>query len=194
MIMKKKKFSIRKQILALTCVLLAAVFLLMPISTHAAKIKVTKAIDTRILAQKKKYAKPIKKGSYTVNMAIPKNGHISALVFTVPKTKQWKFTVSGMKGKGTTQANGWIYLSNEKGKDIQMKVKGGKYSHLCFCTQAYLTQAKEFEEKYHTQVLPTDPTCVPYLSRTGTVKLKKGQKVYICLDLPSVKSFNLKIQ
>ena len=193
MLMKKRIVLNRKRILSIVCVLLAAFFILTPITSQAAKLKVTKAIDTRVLAQKKKYAKKVKKGETTVTMALPNNKFISALVFTVPKTKKWTFSVSGMVGKGTDNTHGWILLTNDKNKNIWMKTQGGKSAHLNFCTPNHRVEVEAFEQKYHTKIY-NDPAIEPFVSRSGTVKLKKGQKVYICLDLPDVQSFNLTIK
>lgn len=89
---------------------------------------------------------------------------------------------------------GNVSIGNLKGNGYNMKVKGGKSSNLAICTKAHIKSCKEFEEKYHTSFGSTVPTEIRYTSRTGSVKLKKGDMVYITFQMQKVKSFNLKIE
>lgn len=186
------------KLFAIFVFMLAVAFAVNPISSQAKTktIKITKSIDTKTPAIKQKYAKKVTKGKTTVKIT-NKNGAVNCLVFKVPTTKTWKFTASGIKShdsEGITGQVGSVFVANLRGTGYKMKVRGGKASVLSICTKLHIKSAKEFEEKYHTKFDNDTPATKRYTSRTGTVKLKKGEMVYITIEMQGVKSFNLNIQ
>ncbi|WP_408070222.1 hypothetical protein [Butyrivibrio sp. JL13D10] len=194
--MSKRCFMKLGKLFAIFVFMLAVAFAVNPISSQAKTIKITKSINTKWPAIKKKYAKKVTKGKTTVKIT-NKNGAVNCLVFKVPTTKTWKFTASGIKShdsEGITGQVGSVFVANLRGTGYKMKVRGGKASVLSICTSLHIQNAKAFEEKYHTKFDNDTPETKRYTSRTGTVKLKKGEMVYITFEMQGVKSFNLNIQ
>ncbi len=196
--MSKRRSMKPVKFFSLFLTMLAVVFTINPISAQAATatVKISKSINIQLPKEKKKYAKTVKKGKTTVKIT-NKKGAVNCLVFKVPKTKTWKFTASGIKSydkEGLYGQTGEVSIGNLKGKGYKMKVRGGKSSNLAICTKSHIKARQEFEEKYHTTYGSSEPTQIRYTSRTGTVKLKKGEMVYITFQMQSVKSFNLNIE
>lgn len=113
--------------------------------------------------------------------------------FTAPKAGTYQFTISDLtvKGKSNTtvvSAVGmWTGVNTWSGSTypqsyLKVKTKGGKTSTLWLCSKnAYLSSGKV-----------STATSLP--SRTATVKLKKGQVVYISFNQSYNVTYKVKVK
>ncbi len=148
----------------------------MSVSTFAAtqtKSVKKQTFSTRTNTIKKKAA-TVKKG--TTKLVIKKGeGYVK---FKAPKTKYYKFTFSNFKSKKFS-SNGFIYIqkpdkySPEYSWQENVKTKGGKSTTLWMSVNGYKHSGKLLYR--------------PLAKRTGKIKLKKGETVYIYFYFSSSK-------
>lgn len=167
-----------KRLLAMLLVAIAIAAAINPVNAQAKTkkktitLKVVSNYDSQTTAKKK--STTVKTGYiYTVKlkqyMALSYGGYLK---FKAPKTKTYKFTVSGVKHpvkKSILQ--GTVSFKNPTAYGffpIYVKTRGKK-------TDRLYVAAKTYKPGF------SDATNY-YTSRTGTVKLKKGQTVYLNLD------------
>lgn len=143
----------------------------------AAKTKTVKkkTFSTSTSAINKKATK-VKKG--TTKLYIKKGqGYVK---FKAPKTKTYKFTISKCTSK-KRNVSGYFYIMKPDSHSpkysfiTQVKTKGGKTGTLWLSANGYKSTS-------------SDTLTKPLSSRTGSIKLKKGQTVYLYisfLDVPT---------
>lgn len=148
----------------------------MSVSTFAATK--TKSVNKRTFTTSTKAIKnkaaTVKRG--TTKLVIKKGrGYVK---FKAPKTKNYKFTFSNFKDKKRNSV-GYIYIqkpdkySPKYSFQETVKTKGGKTTALWLSANGY---------KFGGKVLYR-----PIAKRSGTIKLKKGETVYIYFNFGSSK-------
>ncbi|MBD5544942.1 MAG: hypothetical protein HDR01_12090 [Lachnospiraceae bacterium] len=132
-------------------------------------------------------ARPFKaSNSKKKNLAI-----VGFVKFTAPKTATYQFTVSkvAIKGKPGTYANGCVTFYTGMGSSssrypksyLKVKTQGGKTDTLYVCSSSEYKPAKITANTFIT-------------SRTATVKLKKGQVVYLDFNNGKTNTYSLTIK
>lgn len=148
-----------------------------------------------------KKAPAVKTGTTTVTARLYKSANykkknlaaVGFVKFTVPKTATYKFTFSkvAIKGNSSSYANGAITFYTGTGgassiyptKYLKVKTEGGSTGTLWLCS-SYLGGAA-----------PKKPKTGSFLTkRTATVKLKKGQVVYISFNNNKTNTYSLNIK
>ena len=185
--MKRRAWSFCSRLLSYVLVFTLLFSLSNPITTEAKGKKITlvpKLYSNEIAdIEEGGIASISKAGNYTI--VIPKNetGNFNGyLKFVVPKTKNYSFTASKVKGKKKDFIFGTLETltadSNGSTNLNCFKIKKKKNAFLDVATKKYSNHDK---------------------SRTGTVKLTKGSTVYIWFEFHQGKkssqcSLNLKIK
>lgn len=155
-------------------------FGLMAVTASAAKkIPVKKLKNqgfttTKSVANKK--AVSVKKGTYTIKMGTKSSGYLK---FKAPKTKSYKFTFSKLKTNTSyTCGHAYIMTDSKYGNGYityaTMKTQGGSNSVLWLATKNSSTSVHK-KDRF-------------LASRYGTIKLTKGQVVYIYLNIVNPKT------
>lgn len=130
-------------------------------------------------------ARPYKAANYKKkNLAA-----VGFIKFKAPKAGTYQFTISKVaaKGNSTAYANGAVTFMTGKGssiypaKYVQVKTKGGKTTTLYVCSKQYTTSQKTTTSTFLT-------------SRTATVKLSKGQEIYLDFNNSVTNTCTLKIK
>ncbi|MDO4401108.1 MAG: hypothetical protein Q4D27_09210 [Coriobacteriia bacterium] len=123
-------------------------------------------------------AKVVNKKATTVKAGTTKLTYKSGqgyIKFKATKTKVYSFTFSNVKGKGTNNVYASFYRISKYSKKyiegLTVKTKGGKDETLWLSANGY-----KFTGDYYTALDK------PIATRTGKVKLTKGQMVYIYLN------------
>ena len=172
-----------KGLMTLTFVFALAAILVLP--SQAATRKVKNQDFTSTISTVKKKAVTAKKGTQTVKLL----GSGGFLKFKAPKTKTYTFTGYGVKKpSGEYSSYGYFYLMTVSGsgsykylKINNVKTKGGKNTALYINSNKNSTSGKKATRSLK--------------SRSGSIKLKKGQTVYIYSWFTSKKtSYKLKIK
>ncbi|MBR2189705.1 MAG: hypothetical protein IJ860_09935 [Eubacterium sp.] len=178
--------KILKRSVILTLVLALLVGTMTTSAFAASTIKVNNAGWTSSYAEANKKATVVKKGTSSVKMKSKGQGFLK---FTANKTKTWSFTVSSLKhGKSYSYASGYFYVMTRYGQNNQyigqeqLVTKGGKNS-------AMWVRDKNAYYSKSGKVLTRN-----LLTRTGKIKLQKGQKVFIYFNLTPGTSFKLNIK
>ena len=174
-----KKLLKRSLVMTLVTVLLIGTF---AISADAvAKKTVKKQKFTTSLSVANKKAAKVKKG--TTNLTYTKGeGYIK---FTAPSTKTYSFTFSNLKVSGESAAHVSPMLKSKydsKSLDfVKVSTKGGKNDSLCLVSKGWA------EDK-------TGAVKHRYLhSRTGKIKLKKGETIYFYFYSTSTNKNTMKL-
>ena len=148
-------------------VFLAALFvsiLFTPAAFAAVKTTAKKCVHTESLKKVKKNAAAVKKGTtdLTVRMG---EGYLK---FTAPSTKTYQFTFSDMTGKYTMEGYVQFYkkASNNSVQTFNVSTAGGKTDTLWLAINGIEHQGGKLKNR-------------PLQTRTGKVKLKKGQVIYM---------------
>ena len=120
----------------------------------------------------KKAAKTVKKGKMTLSV---RSGYIK---FKAPKAGTYSFAFSDIKAIGDSGAEvtGYAEFYDRNAyeiKDSKVRTTGGKKASLYLCSAAYTTSTKGIVKERYLK------------SRTGKIKLKKGQVIYIYMDFDS---------
>ena len=130
-------------------------------------------------------ARPFKSANYKKkNLAA-----VGFVKFKAPKAGTYQFTVSkvAIKGDATSYANGAVTFMTGTGSSIypakylKVKTQGGKTSTLYICSRTYSRSQKTTIGTFLT-------------SRTATVKLSKGQVVYLDFNNGKTNTYSLKIK
>ena len=173
-----KRIAKRITVMAMVCVLLGT--MATPVLAAASKT-VKKSTFTTSTSTIEKKATKVKKG--TTNLTFSKGeGYIK---FVAPKTKTYKFTFSKCTSKQFS-SNAFIAVqtpsktSSKYSFYTDVKTKGGKYDTLWLSMNGY----KHTDGKILYR---------PLASRTATIKLKKGQKIYFHLYTGTSKKASMKL-
>lgn len=159
----------RALIMTLATILLIGTFAVT--ADAAMKRTVKKQNNTYSTSKANKKASKVKKG--TTNLVFTKGA--GYLKFTAPSTKTYSFTFSNIKTKGVGPQVGFYKKVKNNPKKLQMygiKTKGGESSWL------WLLPTREKESDGDTWKVRF---MQPLHKRTGKLKLKKGEVVYIWL-------------
>lgn len=144
----------------------ALAFCILTIPASAATKKLKNQSFTTSAAKAKKKATALKRGTYTIKLASKGKGFAK---FKAPKTKTYAFTISNLKSK-KSYACGYFYVmttssySNSYITMSKLKTKGGTTTGMYFATKSGTSGAMK------SRFLKT---------RTGKIKLKKNQTVYL---------------
>ena len=152
------------------------------IDAQAATKKVTTSGKFKSAVPKK--APTVKKGTTVVTL----KKAAGFVKFKAPSTKSYKFTFSKLSGpNGFTSSFTSFLGANENGKltFVPVKTYGGKNTALFLSSKKVSTQLTNAKKKDYFLT-----------SRTATVKLKKGQTVYIYTEATGGKktTYTLKIK
>lgn len=190
--MKKTNF-IKHALVAATFALAVAVFAPATGSVDA------QAAAKKVTAGTSFYkAKTVKSGTTTVTVkkCSKKQFHDSYVKYIAPKTGYYVFTLSDFKTKGVKAskdvATGYfsLYKNDGYGRDRQkVKTEGGKASFLSICTKAAAKDS--FYKMLNAESKKADRH---FVKRSATIKLKKGQTVWIHVFYTNYKQFSYKIR
>lgn len=180
--------TIGKRLLMAALVLVVAAGMLMPAgAAQAANVKKIKAVRNM------NKAKAVKKGKTYCVTAGEYDGGFYYLKFKVPKTKTYKFTFSGLAIHGEDTAECTIYGSTAVwgydefdffcGYTVDFS-EGGTGETFWLCSE----QAEE--NSVPDKSVPT----ASLQKRTGAVKLKKGDTVYVVFNFTELCDVMLKIK
>lgn len=189
----------RKKSTMLVCLgLVMALVLTTLVPTTSMEVQAAKNVTTNYNYKK---APAVKVGTTTVTAKPYKSANykkknvtaVGFVKFTVPKAGTYQFTVSkvAIKGDSTSYANGAVTFYTGVGSSssvypksyLKVKTQGGKTSTLWVCSST---------SSYYT---PSKVTAATFLtSRTATVKLKKGQVVYIDFNNGKTNTYSLTIK
>lgn len=124
-------------------------------------------------------SKPYKYANYKKNLS-----SVGYVKFKVPKTATYQFTISNVAKKGDSKsyANGAVSFRTSTGTSLKVKTEGGKAYTLWVRSAANYTQNGKV----------TTSAFIP--KRTATIKLKKGQIIYINFNNISTNTYSLKIK
>lgn len=115
----------------------------------------------------------------------------SYVKFKAPKKGTYQFTMSNLRYKSNSgeDALGSLYFENSKGVTIRFKTQSGKSDSLSFTPFDYIDEEEEGEEGEITTGTVPEP-------RTATIKLKKGQTIYLYFESieAATYTYNLKIK
>jgi len=184
----KAGFKKKLGLFSLCLMAMLTVFMLRPAQADAAVTKVKKQSFTTSPSVANKKATKIKKGK-TYTLQFSPEGFVK---FTAPKTKTYKFTFSNLKsvGKSGSDINhSYItFYMNKYGTSLSgvtsVKTKGGTTSTLWVCTKYSYSLSRVSTVRTGTS-LPT---------RTGSVKLAKGQTIYLYFHSQYTSRVNLKVK
>ena len=175
--------NVAKKVLSLILVMAMIVVSFQGVS-YAAKKASTKAQGYDSHPEELKGIPTVKKGTTVVTVKPTKNKYGQGYVkFKVPKTAKYTFTVSNVISTSSSgSANGYFY--------IMQKNDYGYYSFYGAKTQGGETDTlRVANSKFLKNWTHSDDKKSDYLkSRYGTVKLKKGQVVYIYTSFAGVYS------
>lgn len=170
--MKAKKISALKHILLALAFAFAVTAFIPAVNTVEAQAKTIK-ISTGSKWQKAPVIK--KTGTYAVTQKKTDSGSYSYVAFTAPKAGTYKITISNLKSltsKNDFLGNWYIckpssFVSNHL-SPIKVKTEGG--SSTCLWTAS---------QNYDGTYLKTGKKVNQYMkTRSATIKLNKGEKVY----------------
>ena len=137
-----------------------------PAAQAATSVTAKRCVHTETLKTIKKYAAKVKPG--TTNLKV-KMGE-GYLKFTAPRTKTYKFTFSNVTGKYTMDGYVQFYRMDKADKKhvetFNVSTKGGKTDILYLAINGVEHQGGKLKTR-------------PLQKRTGSVKLKKGQVIYM---------------
>ena len=162
---EKKMKSIKRYAVMLAAALLIT-GLFAPAAHAAVKTTASRCVHTEKLKTIKKSAAKVKVG--TTNLTV-KMGE-GYLKFTAPATRTYKFSFSKVTGKYTNE--GYVQFYKKDPSDstsvvtFDVSTKGGKTDTLHFSINGVEHQGGSLKDR-------------PLPSRTGKVKLKKGQVIYM---------------
>lgn len=167
--------TIGKRLVMAVLVLVVAAGMLIPAgAVQAANVKKIKAVRNI------KKAKAVKKGKTYCVTAGEYDGGFYYLKFKAPKTKTYQFTFSGLTIHGEDSAECTTYGSTSVwgydddffcGRLVEFK-EGGSGETFWLCSE---------EPAHYSEGREDDPT-VSLAKRTGVLKLKKGDTVYITFN------------
>ena len=114
--------------------------------------------------------------------------------FKAPKKGTYQFTMSNLRYKSNPgeDALGSLYFENSKGVAIRFKTQSGKSDSLSFTPFDYIDEEEDGEEGEEGEIT-TGTVPKP---RTATIKLKKGQTIYLYFESieAATYTYNLKIK
>lgn len=154
----------------------------MTTTTFAATKKLKKQGFTTTTAVANKKALAVKKGTTIVKLSGKGNGYLK---FRAPKAKTYSFTLSNIKSGTGGYTCGYFYVMRKYGSSNQyigqepLKTYGGKSTALYLSTRNESSGKKAFQ--YRT-------------SRTGKIRLNKGEVVYLYFSFYAKDSLKLKIK
>ena len=154
----------------------------MTTTTFAATKKLKKQSFTTTTAVANKKALTVKKGTTTVKLSSKGCGYLK---FKASKAKTYSFTLSNLKSGAGGYTCGYFYVMRKYGSSNQyigqepLKTYGGKSTSLYVATRngTYGEKAGQYRT-----------------SRTGKIKLNKGEVVYLYFSFYNKDSLKLKIK
>ena len=191
---ENKEYRIWKRVLSvlMAAVIVAAIANPLTVQAKTKTVKPKAANNVQYEALAKKASKRVYTGTSKVYlkqyMALSYGGYVK---FVAPKTKTYSFTVSNLKhpAKGGTLMGGVsFYYPNEYGHlmNLYVRTKGG------------VSNSLEVANPKPKGLYYANATQVYYTSRTGKVKLYKGDVVYLGINMVthkfSKKSMNLTLK
>ena len=180
---KEMKKSVRKLLILMLVMIMAFGTMTISASAKTKSIKPKSCGFATSTSTANKKATTVRTGSYAIKVPSKQQFYLK---FTAPKTKNYTFTSSAFKSKNGNYTCGHGYIMTKYGNNGQsitmadVKTQGGKNSSLYYSIKSDTSGAKKYR----------------YLSsRYATIKLNKGETVYIYYSFAGgMKSFNLSIK
>ena len=163
---RRKAMSIMKKVVAAFCAVAVLSGLLSPVDVQAKTKKITLKVQTYQTDEKAIKAQRItKKGTYNIKVNKNVTRYVGYLMFKAPKAGKYKFQFSKVKdGKKLPLYGEIVGQTNTKHGDFNMA-----YFYTEGLTTARLYLGSETYGKWLSK-------------RTGTIKLRKNQKLYMHFD------------
>lgn len=187
--MKVKKFSALKHILLALAFAFAVTAFIPAVNTVEAQAKTIK-----ITANPKWQKAPVmrKTGKYAVTQKKGDKTYGGFISFVAPKTGTYKFTINNIKtlGSNATNLGNWYPLQKDlygsTPASIKVKTEGGQSSCLWTASSNFDLSYVNAGKKKVSQYLK---------SRSATIKMTKGQKIYFEYYYVGVKcTYNITIK